>query len=1232
MIRYLFLVLLSTPLLLNAQQEERKDFTIFLIGDCGEPSVVSHPVGKVLREQVIQSGAHSTVIYLGDNIYPKGMPESGSRTRIEAETILQTQANWIKDIKTNGIFIPGNHDWKQGRKEGWQYILYQQHFLDSLYRDNVKLLPRDGCPGPVEIPLNDKAVLVIIDSQWLLHPWDKPGSESSCDGKTAVEVLSLLQDIFHRNSSKRVIIAGHHPVISYGEHGGEYRLKDHIFPLTSIVDGLYLPLPVVGSIYPLYRKWFGNIQDTAHPLYKAFSSSLQNVMRQYSGSIYVSGHEHNLQYIVKDSSHFIVSGSGAKTSYAKQKGFSVFADDVNGFVQLIIRPTGVVVVHYWQVDEKVPGGKIIFSDTLSAPKRSVHIGATTLPDFSKKTIRVSASHAYSATPAKQYFLGRNYRSVWSQKIDVPLFDIGREQGGLSVVQKGGGMQTLSLRLEDSTGREFVLRSVEKYPEKALPIFLQKTFAQSLVQDQISASHPYAALVVPGLAEAAGIYHTNPKLVYVPDDPRLGEYQKMVGNTLALFEERPAGDWSGKSFFGNSDNIINTSKVLERLLKDNDNRVDQEFALRSRLFDLIIGDWDRHNDQWRWATFKSKKGELYRPIPRDRDQAFFVNEGIFPKLLSRKWALPLFEGFEETMRWPSGMSFSARYFDRLFLNELSQDDWIRVAKKLQQNLTDEVIEKSIREWPEEIFSIRGEEIIRKLKARRDKIDQYAIEHYTFISLAVDVVGSNKDEIFEVIRQEDGDVEVKVFKQLKDGERGKKLYSRIFLKKETKEIRLYGMGGKDAFMLSGNGKKGIRIRIIGGEGEDRVHATTRGTLYYDVKGHGNVLVGSSVMDKRSVDPLINQYDSKSFKYNRLAPLVFGGFNPDDGVFIGGGFLYQTEGFRKSPFKQRHIGVASIAPLTSSYNFLYRGDFTDVLGKWGLELNADIKSPNYVNNFFGLGNETVFDKSKDDDPSFSGDDAIDYYRFRFEEQKMEVYLTRRLGGWGSFKFGPAFQRIEVEEPQYDRFISDYAASLPYNLFTEYNAYTGVSWKFTIDQRNDQRFTTRGIVLNISGRNMVGNDARASDFSSFESAISFYHAFRLPARVAFAVRAGGGWNTGDYEFYQAQILGGRDAIRGYRKTRFYGDSKFYSNLEMRIKLFNVRTYLFPASVGLLGFHDFGRVWYKDVYGLDPSTTDGTSNRWHKGWGGGLWFTPFNLTVLSVEGAHSRDGMMGYIRLGFLF
>jgi len=1227
---FLFVALLySLPFRVSAQ-DTTGDYSLFLIGDCGEPAIATSPMGKVLRREVMAAGTAAKVVYLGDNVYPRGLSDVGDRDRVRGEKILQNQVDWVKGLGVQGIFVPGNHDWQRGKRNGIDFIHNQQAWLDSLEDKNIGLLPRDGCPGPVEIPLSDNAVLVIIDTQWLLHPWDKPGDDSSCDAQSPAALMGLLSDVFRRHADKRIILAGHHPLITYGEHGGVFKLKDHLFPLTDINHKLYIPMPVIGSIYPLYRKWFGDIQDTQHPTYKEYSRLLQALLSEFPGSVYAAGHEHALQYIVKDGTHHIVSGAGSKSSFVKKKKYSRYAGSVQGFARLTLRANGTAAITYWEVDKEFPEGKIVLNEELPALNRKEQLAvATSKPDFTNKVVRVRASEQYKAGKARERMLGKNYRAEWGQEIEVPVFDIGTQHGGMKIVQRGGGQQTLSLRLEDASGHEYVLRSVEKYPEKAVPEMFRKTFAQDLVQDQISASHPYSATVIPTMAEAAGIYHTNPQIVYVPEDPRFGIYAKMFANTLAVFEERPAGDWSDDSFFGNSKNIINTSKVLEKLAKDNDNQVDQEFVLRSRIFDLLIGDWDRHDDQWRWATFKTKKEERYRPIPRDRDQAFFVNEGIVPKIWSRRWALPKFEGFDERINWAPGLEFNARYFDRSFLTGLPEEVWVKTAQEIQQHVTDEVIEKAIKSWPKEIYDLHGETIIRALKARRAHLVEDALDHYRFLAREVDIQGSNKDERFDIERLDNGDVHVNIYNVAKDGGTGRKFYDRLFKKGETQEVRLYGQGGSDRFTVHGSSNRSILVRVIGGEGvdtlkdESHVSGLRKKTLYYDKKQDYTIVSSGETGDRTSNSPLVNHYDRMAFKYDRLLPLVYGSFNPDDGVFLGGGFLFQKEGFRKTPFKQRHFVLASIAPRTNSYNFQYRGDFTNIIGKWGLEINADIKAPNYVNNFFGMGNESVFDKGIADKPGHTASSSINYYRFRFEEQRYELYLTRRLGNWSMFKIGPALQRIELEDPAgKDRYIKEYIAGHPENRYDEYNTYLGASWNFTVDKRNSRTLTTKGILWSVSGRNMVATDDHAHDFSSYESSLSLYHTFRFPARVSFAARVGGGVNTGNYEFYQAQILSGRTDLRGYRKTRFYGDKKFYSNIEMRIKLLSLRTYLFPASLGILGFHDFGRVWYNNEQ----------SHTWHEGWGGGVWVTPFNLTVLSVEVAASEESTLAYVRLGFLF
>jgi hypothetical protein len=1220
-----------------AQNTPQVDYTLYLIGDCGEPTINDAPIGGVLRKMVETSGENTTVVYLGDNIYPFGLPDVGHLGRERAERILNTQIDWIKGTQAKGIFIPGNHDWQHWNRNGWEFVANQQAFIDSVKEENIRLLPQNGCPGPVELHLTNQVVLLVIDSQWLLHAYDKPGEESDCFAKDAAGFMIMLDDAMVRNRGKRVVIVGHHPVISYGDHGGIFSFQDHVFPFLDLHRNAYVPLPVIGSLYPFYRNVFGHSQDIKHPNYKQFSLMIQSMLARHPGSVYAAGHEHALEHIVRDSVHYVVSGSGSKTGYVKKGRFADYAKGVKGFVKLEMYKNGRARLEYWQADNDNKEGKLVHEDNLVSV-RSLQQDEYVSGDRRTGTVKVAASHQYAAGKARQFFLGRNYRDAWGKDIDVPIFYLSSEKGGLRVLQKGGGQQTLSLRLADSTGREYVLRTIEKFPEGAIPEMFRKTFAQDLVQDQISASHPYAALIVPHLASAAGIYHTNPKIVFIADDPDLGMYRKDFTNTLALFEERPADDWSDKAYFGNSKKIVNTSKVIEKLKKDSETRVDQRFVARNRLFDIWIGDWDRHDDQWRWAEVKIDGKEVYRPIPRDRDQAFFVNEGKLAKIWSRRWALPKFEGFDDHVNWASGLSFNARFFDRTFLNAIDEEDWVEQAKELQKLLTDEAIENAVRKWPKEIYELDGARIIRNLKSRREELVEYARSHYEFLSKQVDVVGSDRKEIFEIKRKTDGDLEVDVFKVNKKGEKDK-VYDRTFRKHETREVHIYGQGEEDQFLIEGDVPSSMLVRIIGGPGRDsindqsRVQGWGKRTRFYDNAGTNAIVSRGEVKDKTSGDPYVNLYNRKSFKYNRLAPLIFGNFNPDDGLFFGGGFLYQNEGFRKNPFKQRHIFLASIAPRTNSYNFLYRGDFTDVFGKWGFSIDADIKAPNYVNNFFGMGNETRFDRSIDDNPAYRVDDEIDYYRFRFAEGRLETFLTRRVGGTSVFSIGPVIQRIEVEEiGDKDRYIQDvFAPSLPYNLFEEPNTYVGAGSSLVIDNRNSPRLTTRGAYLSLAGRAMMGLDDRANDFVSLEGAVAFYHSFNSPKWLTFALRFGGGKTFGEYDFYQAQILSGRTELRGFRKTRFYGDSKIFANGEVRARLATVRTYLFPASLGVLAFHDVGRVWYENPDDIDPSAGR-ESTQWHRGFGGGIWFTPFNLSVLSLEVGHSNESTLGYVRLGFLF
>ncbi|WP_373399482.1 metallophosphoesterase [Algoriphagus halophilus] len=303
----------------NAQEADLK-FRLYLIGDAGELENEHHPVVEKVKQKALSEPNVSThILYLGDNIYPLGMPSISDEDRPEAEAILKTQLDLFSSISGKIWMVPGNHDWKKGKSEGWNRVLYAEEYIEDNYSsEKVNLVPSGGCPGPYITLLDSETLLIAFDSQWWLHSKDKPGVESDCEFKTEEEILASLAYTLEENQDKTIVFAMHHPMRAYGPHNGAYSWKDHLFPLTAASENLYIPLPIVGSIYPLYRSWFGDIQDIPHPKYEAMIKALDRLFDSHPNVIQVAGHEHGLFYTKEGNTHYVVSGAGAKNTYIKK--------------------------------------------------------------------------------------------------------------------------------------------------------------------------------------------------------------------------------------------------------------------------------------------------------------------------------------------------------------------------------------------------------------------------------------------------------------------------------------------------------------------------------------------------------------------------------------------------------------------------------------------------------------------------------------------------------------------------------------------------------------------------------------------------------------------------------------------------------------------------------------------------------------------------------------------------
>ncbi|MEM6297640.1 MAG: metallophosphoesterase [Bacteroidota bacterium] len=1201
-------------------------YTTFFIGDAGEPSLeVQEPVLKFLDTQLKATSGESTVVFLGDNIYQIGLPDSNQvEKRQLAESKLVEQLKFLKTYEGRVFFIPGNHDWAKSKAEGWQFLKNQEEFIENyLNRDENVFLPDNGCPTPIEVPLTDDIVLICIDTQWWLHPHDKPGEESDCEAKNEAEFILQLNDIVAKNEGKKILVAAHHPMISNGVHGGYFPLIEHLFPLQR--RKIYIPTPVLGSVYVAYRKFIGSRQDIPNEDYQRLKDALFTIFEKHPDLMYFAGHDHSLQYHQKHNFHHIISGAGSKESYVARKKKATFAYSKKGFVKISFYESGQVWAEFMTPEGDGETGKVAFRQLLFTQKnREASPDIPSTPDYTDSTV-VTALGDYEAGRTKKLLWGKNYRNEWQAEVAFPVFDITKVHGGLEIVKRGGGMATNSLRLEAKDGKQYVLRSVDKEGDKALTEEFRGTFVGDIVQDQTSSAYPYGALTVPKMAEAIGIYHANPVYVYLPKDDNLGKY-KSLGGAVYLFEERPDDEfWEESDNFGNPKEIRSTGKVIEKLQEDNDNQVDELFVLKNRLFDILIGDWDRHDDQWRWAEFKDKKAgtRTYQPIPRDRDQVFFSSDGLILNVGTHDWGVPKFQGFKSEIRGLEGFNFNGRYFDRYFLTEPTLEDWLAVADTLQRRLTEEVIDEALSAVPDEAaqYSLAG--IRAKLLQRKQDLKTYARDYYLFLSRHVNVLGSDKHERFEVERLNDEETRVTVFKIKKESrEIKRKIYERVFKRSETKEICLYGFGGDDEFILTGEVRKGIKVRIIGGDDKDiiadssQVQGLGKKTIVYDKIENTEIQEKGEVKDRLSSKESVNAYDRRAFKYDYLGPAFFVGYNPDDGIFLGGGVTIKKHGFRKAPFASRHEIKANYAVATNSFNFVYKGEFVDVIGKADLVLDAEIRSPNYVQNFFGLGNETE---------NQSDELGINYYRVRYTQQYIEPSLRfNSQNQKHQLSFGPYFQSVEVEQTE-GRFIDDFAENgLDPNDDIQANRYFfGVQTNYEYNSKDHPINPQRGVHFTFGAARITGlDDASFADinYTHLSSNFAFYK--KLFPGLVLANRVGGAINSGQYQFYQANTLGGRNNLRGYRNYRFAGDIAFYNNTDLRLRLFKINTYFFKSSLGLLAIHDIGRVWLEDE----------NSDKWHQGFGGGIWVNPANAFLLSTTLTHSEEGNVFFIRFGFLF
>ena len=822
-------------------------------------------------------------------------------------------------------------------------------------------------------------------------------------------------------------------------------------------------------------------------------------------------------------------------------------------------------------------------------------------DTSKKYKTVIAGEEYKASGWHKWLWGSNYRDVWTTPVTVQTLKLDTAKGGLKPSDEGGGNQTQTLHLTDNRGKEYSIRSVNKTLGKVLPPPFRGTFIENKVNDEVSMSNPYGAAIVPYLSQNAGIYHTNPVYVFVPNQDALDKYDRDYGNNFYLFEQKLKGNWEEADNLGNFEEFFDTDSLLKTLNNCNNCFVDQKAFLRVRLFDMFINDWDRHEKQWGWGIRKDGDKTVFVPVPQDRDQAFSKHNGWLLNIGLGAGGLNYMQSFDDNLKNVNTFNYEQRNIDRRLLNEATLNDWQTAARELQQAFTDKVIEEAVQKLPTEIYPLIGKDIIEKLKARRNHLTEWATQYYNFLSKEVEIPGTIANEEFDVNRINDHETQVQVF-SLKDqnNKKDSPFYSRTFSSSETKEIRLFGLEGNDKYVINGNANNNIEVKIIAGKNPDSV--INNSSIKDNITAYGNVETTNQTNIKINKDTTNRSYRYDWFRYNKhgFAPVIF--YSNEDKLFVGIGyrikhFVWDKEAYASNQSINYHYSV-----MDKSYSLTYRGIFPDLIAHSDFTIIANYDNIRWLH-FFGLGNETQFLSNYN----------VQYYTMRTRQWNIEPGLSRSFGHntLSVFAFANGLRIIDDS----DKFLNK--TYQPVKSVYDWQTFAGGGITYSFQHLNDPIVPTKGVYFNATATGARNIKTSSKYYFNYSGTAHFY--VPLVSKFSLNIRGGAATVTGNPEFYQYTSIGGI-LLRGFKRDRFWGKSSVWNTNDLRF-ISPVRSYLFNGKAGVQVFFDDGRVWMPGE----------NSNLWHTAYGAGIILAPFNFLYADFNYGRSQNESSIQVRITYI-
>ncbi|MDT0295054.1 metallophosphatase [Mesonia ostreae] len=1168
-------------------QEKNKEIskTIYFTANTG---LEKQSKSDEILQQIVESSQQdedAAIVILGNLTREIGYPKNEEQRKKEEKFLKQHLLDPLKGFNGNIIFTPGKNEWNS--KGGHKNI----DDLESFLQDNseAKFWPNDGCPIEGE-ELSDETHLVMVDSQWYIEDWDHyPYINNKCEYKTRSAFLAEFKDELKDNQDKTIIVAVHHPIMSANRKGFFGRMGGF------------------------------SSQEFYSNQMQALVERLETLASQFEDVIFVSGNHKNLQYLADDGIPQIISGATGKTEKTRpeeDKGF--FGSEENGYAKLSVYKDGSSQVDFYNLESStIP----INRNTIKRERATIEevdyhqkseFGKTYMASvYTEEEVDKSGLHTWA--------WGDHYRNVYGKKIEVPVLFLDDLPANPKAISAGGGNQSRSLRLLDDNENEFTLREMRKSAVRFIQSsienhyvvdYMKNTVAEDIVTDFYTTAHPYAPFAVNGLSKSLGILHANPKIYYVPKQIGLGRFNESYGDKLYMIEEHVGDENKDFETFGASEDILSTADMLLELQDNKDAKIDEVEYIKARIFDMLIGDWDRHQDQWRWAKYERDGKDIYQAIPRDRDQAFPKYDGVILSLL--KLGVPplrAMQKYEANLKNSKWFNVAGYPLDKNFIKTSSWQEWEKQALFIQNNLSDEAIESAFAELPNDAQDESIEKIKETLKQRRANLVSIAKDYYTYFKKFETVIGTNEDNKFLITRKDNGITKIEI------REEDEVIFSNEYNSRETKEIWVYGLDGDDEFKVVGDGNKLIKLKILGGEENDIYDFERKAkTKVYDYRSKNNTL--QNVGSKRLTDSYsINNYDpnKKIYTNNVILPSI--GFDPDAGFKVGLTDTFTTYGLVRNPFTTQHTLTANYFSATQGFEVEYYGEFAHIFYNWNFGLDARITSPNYSINFFGIGNETSYDNDTDKD----------FNRVPIKQWHVAPSLIYKESETVTAYFKPSIESYEVDN-SYNDFIGEYYAE-ENDVFAD-QMYVGAEVGFNFNNKGNMiGYPRRGMELDLkAGYKSSINKDYDNQFTYLNPTVSFVYPIHESGVAAVATRASANFVLGefgeDYEFYHAATVGGNESLRGFRNDRFLGETSFFHSTDLRLGIAKVRTNFIPLRIGVTAGFDYGRVW---IDGED-------SNKWHNSYGGSVFINGFSAFTANVGYYMSDEDNRLMFILGFRF